>query len=45
MEEKIINKNPFNLINQFRWLIAGATAGLAVDLSLYPLDTIKVCCL
>lgn len=27
---------------QMRWLLAGASAGLAVDLSLYPLDTIKV---
>ncbi|KAL3125378.1 hypothetical protein niasHT_002106 [Heterodera trifolii] len=26
---------------QMRWLLAGASAGLAVDLSLYPLDTIK----
>uniref|UniRef100_A0A1I8AKW4 S-adenosylmethionine mitochondrial carrier protein n=1 Tax=Steinernema glaseri TaxID=37863 RepID=A0A1I8AKW4_9BILA len=24
-----------------RWLVCGATAGLAVDLSLYPLDTLK----
>lgn len=24
-----------------RWLISGASAGLAVDLSLYPLDTLK----
>ena len=24
-----------------RWLICGAGAGLAVDLGLYPLDTIK----
>lgn len=24
-----------------RWLVCGATAGLSVDLSLYPIDTIK----
>ncbi|KAL7071999.1 hypothetical protein ACQ4LE_008659 [Meloidogyne hapla] len=39
--DKNIHENQFNLIDQFRWLIAGATAGLAVDLSLYPLDTVK----
>ena len=27
--------------NLLRWLVCGASAGLAVDLSLYPLDTIK----
>lgn len=27
--------------NLIRWLVCGAAAGLAVDLSLYPLDTIK----
>lgn len=30
------------LTQQFRWILAGAAAGTAVDLSLYPLDTIKV---
>lgn len=30
------NKNEFG-----KWLICGAMAGLAVDVSLYPLDTIK----
>ncbi|KAF7639855.1 Phosphoinositide phospholipase C [Meloidogyne graminicola] len=34
-------ENSFKLTNHFRWLIAGASAGLVVDLSLYPLDTIK----
>uniref|UniRef100_A0A914LEQ0 Uncharacterized protein n=1 Tax=Meloidogyne incognita TaxID=6306 RepID=A0A914LEQ0_MELIC len=40
MDENV-KETQFNLVNQFRWLIAGAAAGLAVDLSLYPLDTIK----
>uniref|UniRef100_A0A915P369 S-adenosylmethionine mitochondrial carrier protein n=1 Tax=Meloidogyne floridensis TaxID=298350 RepID=A0A915P369_9BILA len=40
MDENV-KETQFTLVNQFRWLIAGAAAGLAVDLSLYPLDTIK----
>uniref|UniRef100_A0A915NA18 S-adenosylmethionine mitochondrial carrier protein n=1 Tax=Meloidogyne javanica TaxID=6303 RepID=A0A915NA18_MELJA len=40
MDENV-KENQFTLVNQFRWLLAGAAAGLAVDLSLYPLDTIK----
>lgn len=28
-------------MDSVRWLISGASAGLAVDLSLYPIDTLK----
>lgn len=28
-------------MDNVRWLVAGASAGLAVDLSLFPLDTLK----
>jgi solute carrier family 25 S-adenosylmethionine transporter 26 len=28
-------------MDSVRWLVSGASAGLAVDLSLYPLDTLK----
>lgn len=27
--------------NSAKWLLGGASAGIAVDLSLYPLDTLK----
>lgn len=30
-----------NYADVARWLVCGAVAGLSVDLSLYPIDTIK----
>uniref|UniRef100_A0A914H8X4 S-adenosylmethionine mitochondrial carrier protein n=1 Tax=Globodera rostochiensis TaxID=31243 RepID=A0A914H8X4_GLORO len=41
MEHNVNNGVDRDLPRQIRWLLAGASAGLAVDLSLYPLDTIK----